>query len=109
MTEAALDQFRRRLAVYSEIGAQVERRAAADRRKTHTYLADDRRCGIADRRKKAPYIPGFVRRLRQRALPDAKVVDALIVLNAEALFGLIVLQIALAPKCFYLADTLALL
>ena len=31
----------------------VERRSGLkDRRKIHTYLADDRRCGIADRRKK---------------------------------------------------------
>ena len=31
----------------------VERRSGLkDRRKVHTYLADDRRCGIADRRKK---------------------------------------------------------
>ena len=30
----------------------VERRSGLkDRRKVHTYLADDRRCGIADRRK----------------------------------------------------------
>ena len=32
----------------------VERRSGLkDRRKVHTYLANDRRCGIADRRKKA--------------------------------------------------------
>jgi len=31
----------------------VERRSSQkDRRKVHTFLADDRRCGIADRRKK---------------------------------------------------------
>jgi len=31
----------------------AERRAGPkDRRKVHTFLADDRRCGIADRRKK---------------------------------------------------------
>jgi hypothetical protein len=31
----------------------VERRSGQkDRRKVHTFLADDRRCGIADRRKK---------------------------------------------------------
>ena len=30
----------------------VEKRSGLmDRRKTHTFLADDRRCGIADRRK----------------------------------------------------------
>jgi len=31
----------------------VEKRSSLkDRRKAHTFLADDRRCGIADRRKK---------------------------------------------------------
>ena len=31
----------------------TERRSGTkDRRKVHTFLADDRRCGIADRRKK---------------------------------------------------------
>lgn len=31
----------------------IERRSGQkDRRTVHTYLADDRRCGIADRRKK---------------------------------------------------------
>jgi hypothetical protein len=31
----------------------IEKRSGLkDRRKVHTYLADDRRCGIADRRKK---------------------------------------------------------
>ena len=31
----------------------IERRSdLKDRRQIHTYLADDRRCGIADRRKK---------------------------------------------------------
>lgn len=109
MTETAMDQFRRRLAVYSQIGLPAERRTVTDRRKTHTYLAEDRCCGIADRRKERPYILGVVRRLRQRALPDGNAVDALIVLNAEALFGLIVLQMAMRPKLLYLADTLALL
>ena len=44
-----------------------ERRfATLDRRKCHTYLADDRRSGLADRRKRLPYIPDLVDVLRRK-------------------------------------------
>ena len=44
-----------------------ERRSAViDRRKCHTYLANDRRSGLTDRRKRLPYIPDLVDVLRRK-------------------------------------------
>jgi hypothetical protein len=66
----------KRLSDYSNIveilshpSTNTDRRAAAfDRRQCQTYLATDRRSGIADRRRKAPYVPELVDILRRKRL-----------------------------------------
>ena len=61
--------FLERLAVYSEIHPEhrsfscikgTDRRLTIDRRKYFTFIANDRRCGIADRRKKTPSAEAWV-------------------------------------------------
>lgn len=42
----------------------------SDRRQCHTYLAKDRRSGIADRRKRPSSIYSFAQFLRQKMLND---------------------------------------
>jgi hypothetical protein len=61
--------FLERLAVYSEVHPEhrsfscikgTDRRFTIDRRKYFTFIANDRRCGIADRRKKTPSVEALV-------------------------------------------------
>ena len=58
-----------RLAVYSEVHPEhrsfscikgTDRRLTIDRRKYFTFIANDRRSGIADRRKKTPSVEALV-------------------------------------------------
>jgi hypothetical protein len=68
MAESARDLLRRRLIIYSNPtelpdrpATQTDRRVAdSDRRRYHTFLAHDRRSGIADRRRRLPSIPALV-------------------------------------------------
>ena len=73
MAESARDLLKRRLVLYSNPTQfpdhppyRAERRVAAgDRRWCHTYLARDRRSGIADRRSRGPSIPALVDLMRR--------------------------------------------
>jgi hypothetical protein len=76
MAESARDFLRRRLTVYSNLADppydpalnRDRRTSANDRRRCYTYLAKDRRNGIADRRKHGPSIPALVDFLRRKRL-----------------------------------------
>ena len=60
MADTEKKPFFDKLATYSKLsedqskitGATYDRRVNKDRRKLHTFIANDRRSGIADRRKK---------------------------------------------------------
>ena len=61
--------FLEKLAVYSEVRPEKhpfnlikkpDRRVIEDRRKSFTFIANDRRSGIADRRKKTPSVDSLV-------------------------------------------------
>jgi hypothetical protein len=61
--------FWEKLAVYSEVHPEKhpfnfikkpDRRVIEDRRKNFTFIANDRRSGIADRRKKTPSVEALV-------------------------------------------------
>ena len=75
MAESARDLLRRRLIVYSNptelpdrLATQTDRRVAdSDRRRYNTFLAHDRRSGIADRRRRGPSIPGLVDLMRRKS------------------------------------------
>lgn len=75
MAESARDLLRRRLVLYSNPTQlpdhppyRAERRVVAgDRRCCHTYLACDRRSGIADRRSRGPSIPALVDLMRRKS------------------------------------------
>jgi hypothetical protein len=75
MAESARDLFRRRLVLYSNSAQlpdhppyRAERRViTGDRRCCHTYLARDRRSGIADRRSRGPSIPALADLMRRKS------------------------------------------
>lgn len=77
MAESARDLFRRRLVLYSNPAKlpdhppyRAERRVVAgDRRCCHTYMARDRRSGIADRRSRGPSTPALVDLMRRKSRP----------------------------------------
>jgi hypothetical protein len=61
--------FLERLAMYSEVHPEhwsfscikcTDRRLTIERRKDFTFIANDRRSGIADRRKKTPSVEALV-------------------------------------------------
>ena len=74
MVESARDLIRRRLVLYSNPTQlpdrppyRADRRVAAvDRRRCRTYLASDRRSGVADRRTRGPSIPALVDLMRRK-------------------------------------------
>ena len=67
--KTARSLFLERLAMYSEVHPEhwsfnsfkgTDRRSTIDRRKYFTFIANDRRSGIADRRKKTPSVEALV-------------------------------------------------
>jgi hypothetical protein len=74
MAESVRTLFQRRLKVYSSPNPALydpstdrdRRKEKCDRRRCHTYLARDRRSGIADRRSRLPSIPDLLVLMRRR-------------------------------------------
>jgi hypothetical protein len=82
MTEAKL--IPRRLSKYSNVALlpfhpashhKDHRLTSSDRRRRHTYLAKDRRSGIADRRNRMSSVYSLVKFLRQKLLNNRAVLS----------------------------------
>ncbi len=69
MTPEERTLLRRLIAVYRTLPEDTRgerRRSVSDRRRSHTYLASDRRSGVVDRRFKIPPLPSMLDVLKRR-------------------------------------------
>jgi hypothetical protein len=74
--KAVRNLFLEKLAVYSEVHPEhrpfscikgTDRRSTIDRRKKFTFIGNDKRSGIADRRKKTPSVEALVRHWKMKS------------------------------------------